>query len=438
MKNNFETNHQFSKKYITGFNGIRSLAVIGVILYHLFPEKMVGGYLGVVVFFGLSGYLITESLLHEWQKDQTIHLKRFYVRRLKRLYPAMTGMFLVTITYMTLFQRNLLDHIRGVLLSSLTYLNNWWQIFNKQSYFAHFGNESPFTHIWSLAIEGQFYFFGPLLLVFVLKIAAKQKKLIKRHYFVYGLSFLAVASAAVMAILYTPHMDPSRVYYGTDTRIFSLWIGCLLAFLWPSRRLKKNVSELARRVLDIAGALALFGVILGLLFLGSQTSFTYYGGMFLYSLIAACLIAITAHPGADLNRWLTNPVFTYLGQRSYGIYLYQYPVMIFYEAKITNLAQYPYLHAAIELVLILICSELSYRFIEKPFQKVKFKNLWTELKIGTIQQWPLVKKLIGALFLLVIAINLIGIFGKYGNGENSELQSRITANAKVSTSTTTS
>ncbi|EQC81686.1 Acyltransferase [Enterococcus sp. HSIEG1] len=223
-----------TSRYITGFDGIRTLAVIGVILYHLLPTQMRGGYLGVPVFFVVSGYLITDLLRQEWDQNGRIAVKDFYVRRMKRLYPGMVVMLLLSAAYITLFQRNLLNNLRGVVVSSLLYVNNWWQINHGLSYFDRFGNESPFTHLWSLAVEGQNYLIWPLLFILLMKLVKNRGTIFK---IVIGCSLL---SALLLAIWYSPGADPTRVYYGTDTRLFSIWMGSALAFIWPSTHLKKK------------------------------------------------------------------------------------------------------------------------------------------------------------------------------------------------------
>ena len=155
-------------RYITGFDGIRSLAVMGVILYHLLPRVMTGGYLGVPIFFVVSGYLITDLLRQEWEQNGKINIWQFYVRRMKRLYPGLVFLLVTASAYITLFQRGLLNNLRGTVISSLFYVNNWWQINNGLSYFDRFANESPFTHIWSLAVEGQNYLFWPIIFVLLM------------------------------------------------------------------------------------------------------------------------------------------------------------------------------------------------------------------------------------------------------------------------------
>lgn len=360
-------------RYITGFDGIRSLAVIGVILYHLMPTQMHGGYLGVPIFFVVSGYLITDLLLQEWKQNGRIDIKQFYYRRLKRLYPALVAMLIGSSAYITLFQRNLLNNLRGNVISSLFYVNNWWQINHGMSYFDRFASESPFTHIWSLAVETQNYLIWPIVFVLLMKFVKNRGKIFL------GIVGAAFISAILMAILYVPGQDPTRVYYGTDTRLFSILLGGALAYVWPSNRLKEQIPPQAKRILNGIGLGSLLLLLLAFLFLRDDLTFVYYGGMFLVSLLSVLLVAVTAHPGASLNRWLTNPVFTWLGKRSYGIYLYQFPVMIFYEAKI-NVANHAVLHTIMEIILILFVTELSYRYVEKPLRIFNYRETFDTLK----------------------------------------------------------
>lgn len=421
-----------TSRYITGFDGIRTLAVIGVILYHLLPTQMRGGYLGVPIFFVVSGYLITDLLRQEWDQNGRIAVKDFYVRRMKRLYPGMVVMLLLSAAYITLFQRNLLNNLRGVVVSSLLYVNNWWQINHGLSYFDRFGNESPFTHLWSLAVEGQNYLIWPLLFILLMKLVKNRGTIFK---IVIGCSLL---SALLLAIWYSPGADPTRVYYGTDTRLFSIWMGSALAFIWPSTHLKKEIPKKAKRVLNLAGGLSFIGLVITFFVLDDHLSFVYYGGMLLVSLLCTILVAVTAHPGASLNRWLTNPLFSYIGKRSYGIYLYQFPVMIFYEAKIGNVGENVLLHTLIEIVLILLISELSYRFIENPLRKFHYKDTFR-----TVRNWfskPVISRqkpwlLPGLLVSLVALYGIATAPVNYVDAQQQQLKENIAANKKAAEQT---
>lgn len=418
-------------RYITGFDGIRSLAVIGVILYHLLPTQMRGGYLGVPVFFVVSGYLITDLLLQEWKQTGRIEIKQFYYRRMKRLYPALVTMLVGASAYITLFQRNLLNNLRGNVISSLFYVNNWWQINHGMSYFDRFSGESPFTHIWSLAVETQNYIFWPIIFVLLMKLVKNKGKVFL------GIVAAALVSAILMAVLYVPGQDPTRVYYGTDTRLFSILLGGALAFIWPSTRLKPQIPSQAKRILNGIGLGSLLLLVLAFLFMRDDLSFIYYGGMFLVSLVSVILVAITAHPGASWNRWLTNPVFDWIGKRSYGIYLYQYPVMIFYEAKI-NVANHTFLHTIMEIILILFVTELSYRYVEKPMRTFNYRKTFASLKQSF---WAPIKsrRKIGFIFSsLITVIAVVGVIIAPTNkvdANQQALQKQIEQNKQASKKT---
>lgn len=212
-------------RYIPALDGIRTLAVVAVVFYHLNFSWAQGGFLGVTIFFVLSGYLITRLLIAEFEQSDRIDLKSFWVRRVRRLVPATITLIIVVALLCTLFNHVMLTKMRPDILPSLFFFNNWWQIAQNVSYFDALGDPSPLTHFWSLAIEEQFYVIWPLLLLALLKLRVK-RPVIRRIVVV-----LAAASAIAMAVLYDPAADPSRVYYGTDTRAFSMLLGAWLAFI---------------------------------------------------------------------------------------------------------------------------------------------------------------------------------------------------------------
>ncbi|MCY9807497.1 acyltransferase family protein [Lentilactobacillus senioris] len=354
-------------RYITGIDGIRTLAVLGVIFYHLLPFSIPGGFAGVSIFFVISGYLITASLLNENQRNGKINFGQFSLRRIKRLYPTLVAMLIATGAYITIFAHQFLMNLRVTIGSNLVYLYNWWEISHGQNYFDRFNGESPFTHLWSLSIEGQFYIIWPLILIAMLALGAKSK------HFGWLLTGLTIISVLLMAFLYNP-ANINRAYYGTDTRAFSITIGAWLAFYWPQTKLAENISNYDRTILDVTGIIS-FLILIGSFFvLNGQKAFAYRGGLLIVSLASALLLAVCVHPGSHVNRWLTNPVFSWVGQRSYGIYLYQFPVMIFYEAAVKQIAAHPLMNMFIEIALILLLSELSYRFIEQPFRKITWRQ----------------------------------------------------------------
>lgn len=407
-----------SKQYVTGIDGVRTLAVLGVIIYHLLPTTLPGGYLGVPLFLLISGYFVTLQLVRQMDQTGGIQLTKFYLKRLRRLYPVLIVMLTVTTAYITLFARDLLHNIKSTIATNLLWVYNWWEIGHGQSYFDRFNGESPFTHLWTLGVEAQFYFLWPLILFMLFLILRKRSK-IKWTVFI-----LAAASAVEMALLFDPQ-NINRVYYGTDTRAFSLLLGSWLALCWPIDRLNANLTAHAARILDGVGIGALLITLLGFFTLPGQSSWTYRGGMFFYSLIGMILIATVVHPGSHMNRWLTNPFFTWIGQRSYGIYVYQLPVMVFYE-RVVEIGRHPVINALVECLLILAISEFSYRLVEQPLAHYQWRYLpasirhWIDFKMHDWHQWLKVGPVV-----IICFIALCGLMLPSKPAKKSAVQTRI-------------
>ena len=373
MKPNFNPSQGMKSHYfVTGIDGLRTLAVLGVIIYHLLPNVLMGGYLGVPLFLLVSGYFVTYQFSRQLKYGGRISLGHFYLKRFRRLYPTLIAMLILTTAYITLFARELLHNIRAVIITNLTWVYNWWEISHGQSYFDQFGGVSPFTHLWTLGVEAQFYLLWPLIITLLFAVFKKLQN-VRRVVFI-----LAVLSAIEMALLYDP-ANINRVYYGTDTRAFSLLLGSWLGLAWPLNRLRPNLQANSRRLLNIIGIIATVLTIVGFFSLNGQSAFTYRGGMFLYSFIGMILMATIIHPGAGMNKWFTNPVFHWVGQRSYGIYVYQYPVMVFYE-RVIKVGNHPLLNALVEIIIILVVSEVSYRLIERPFAQYQWSKLPADLQ----------------------------------------------------------
>ncbi|UQS86482.1 acetyltransferase [Nicoliella spurrieriana] len=399
-----ENPNQSKRRYITGLDGIRAIAVFAVIIYHLLPFSIKGGYLGVSIFFTVSGYLITDLLMQEWGRSGHIDIVGFYYRRMRRLYPALFAMVIGTGTYITLFQQTLLKNLGVSIWTNLLYVYNWWEITHGQSYFDRFQGESPFTHLWSLSIEAQYYLVWPLLLLLLLRGLKKRAK-------IFCLLFaISIASSIWMTIVYHHVNNINRIYYGTDTRMFSILFGVSLAIIWPSNKLKHHLSNGLKQLLNVIGIASMVGIIWLLFTLSGQAAATYNWGMLVITLLTVLLIATCVHPGASINHLLTNPVFRWMGTRSYGIYLYQFPVMIFYEMRVMSIGQAPFLNALIEIAIILIISEISYRYVELPIRRFDFKRL----KINIIEFFKL-KSRFGFKRLLLIPVILMMIVCGYGS-----------------------
>src|SRR5215212_6034363 len=215
--------------YSPGLDGLRAIAVMAVLLYHADLSWIPGGFLGVEVFFVISGYLISALLLAEWHQKGTINLKDFWLRRARRLLPALYVLLVVTMTFAVVFLPGEVAGLRADVIAALGYVTNWFLIFGKESYFESVGRPSVLQHLWSLAVEEQFYLIWPIVLAVGLGLGTvwRRKRLVLTVAVV-G----AAASAVTMALMYTPGVDPSRIYFGTDTRATGLLCGAALAFLW--------------------------------------------------------------------------------------------------------------------------------------------------------------------------------------------------------------
>jgi len=344
--------------YRPGLDGLRALAVAGVVLYHAGVSWMPGGFLGVDVFFVLSGYLITSLLLAERHRKGRVGFKAFWMRRARRLLPAVLLVVFVCLLAASTIARDDLARTRGDALASLVYLTNWHLIAASHSYFNAFGRPSLLQHLWSLAVEEQFYLFWPLLLMGSLK-------LLGRRYTVVLTVLLALASTALMWGLYDPNQDPSRVYYGTDTRAATLLVGALLAFAWPLGGFRDEVSRRAARVLDGVGCVALLAVLALFVRVQDYDPWLYRGGFLLVALCTAVLIAVVVHPASFLGRALGTRMLRWIGVRSYGIYLWHWPVMMLSRPGI----DVPWRGTFVVLAQIAVTvglAALSYRYVEMP------------------------------------------------------------------------
>ena len=347
---------------MAGLDGLRAVAVCAVIAYHVNFGWAPGGLLGVGVFFVLSGYLITDLLLAQRESDGRIALGQFWLRRARRLLPALWVMLLVVIVWVSVAQPSLLTAMRGDVAAAFLYLSNWWYVFQHVSYFASFGPPSPLGHLWSLGVEEQFYLVWPLLLILAVR-------LLRRRWALTSLVALgAIASAVAMALLYRPGTDPSRVYYGTDTRAFELLVGAGLALVWPSRRLVIALTRNRRVALELLGIAGLAGIGLMVCLTTEYQPFLYRGGFVLLALAAAAAVAALAHPATLVGRILGSPPLRWIGVRSYGVYLWHFPIIVLTTPVVD--APGPHLvRSALQVGACFAVAALSWRYIEQPIRR---------------------------------------------------------------------
>ncbi|USG65942.1 acyltransferase family protein [Brevibacillus ruminantium] len=388
-------------RYMAGLDGLRALAVLAVIAYHLHFDWIPGGLLGVGVFFVLSGYLITDLLIAEWKRNGRINLGDFWWRRARRLLPAMFVLMAVVVGWLAVFDPSRLAAMKAEMLSALFYVNNWWLIFHEVSYFESFGPPSPLGHFWSLAVEEQFYLLWPLVLLAGLLFIRQRGKL-------FGLTLAGAAvSALAMAFLYEPGADPSRVYYGTDTRAFGLLIGAALGMVWPSAKLSVHVSTKVRWMLNLVGGAGLLILLYMFWKINEFDDFLYQGGFVVLSLITAAVVAVIAHPAAMLGKIMGAKPLRWIGVRSYGIYLWHYPIIVLTSPDVNtngvNLSL-----SLMQFAACLVLADLSWRFIEEPIRHGGLGRLWQRMKESKWKKGR-VAWVTSTAVLLLVSLSFVGV-----------------------------
>jgi len=352
------TQSQVRLSYLPALDGLRALAALVVLLYHADMPWMPGGFLGVEVFFVLSGFLITSLLLAEWYRTGRVNLLQFGLRRLRRLFPAMLLMVVASVSFAVLFLPDDVVGLRRDAVAGLGYVTNWHLIFSRISYFESMGRPSLLRHLWSLAIEGQLYVAWPLIFAVLI-----------RRWNGRWVPLLAVLGAAgstvLMALLYHPDLDPSRVYYGTDTRAAGFLLGALLVFVPLQGRSARRVTAW---LVDLAGLASLGLLVWACIRIDAYQPLLYRGGFAVVAIATMLVIVAIVRPNTRLvPAVLGCRPLRWIGLRSYGIYLWHWPVFMLTRPQLDlPLDGVPLLVLRIALTLVL--TELSYRAVEKPLR----------------------------------------------------------------------
>lgn len=419
-------------RQVKGLDGLRGLAVIAVVLYHFFPSLLPGGYLGVDLFFVLSGFLITSLLVREFRTSGTISLKDFWVRRFRRILPAAVSVLVMCTALVAWIGGDLAVGLRQQFLGTLFFINNWTQIATSQSYFAD--NEiQVFAHYWSLAVEEQFYVIWPLLITGVFLISRRKPRRLP----IFIATVLAIGSAVAMALIYVPGEDPTRVYYGTDTHAFGLLTGAVLSLLMTSTKSDPQADSWAAagkaesRIAGIIGTLALIGYGAQLFLMPDDAEITYRGGLFLTSVLGVLMVWGVVREYGPMTPLFRTKVMRWFGQRSFSLYLWHWPVIMMLKALFegNQNSDKSWILGLVAVPISLLLSEISYQFIENPFRRGGYKKTWktywssrpgfSELRDGFGKtMWPVVP------FLVIASVAGV-VYGVVNSSDKTELEQQL-------------
>jgi len=354
--------------HIPGLDGLRALAVSAVIAYHAELAWLPGGFLGVEVFFVISGYLITSLLLREHRAAGRVDLRAFWLRRARRLLPALFALLAACAIWSVIFLPETIAGLRADVLAALTYVTNWWLVIGERSYFEAAGRPPLLQHLWSLAVEEQFYLLWPPLLAGMLRLWGGRRRPVL-------VATLAGAASSTLAMVvpallrgYPLEADPSRVYYGTDTRAAGLLVGAALAMVWSPWRLSRHVPARARLALDGAGVAGLAVLGWTLWRVSEFSEFLYRGGFLLCALATALVIAVAAHPAGRIGPLLDRQPLRWIGERSYGLYLWHFPIFALTRPQL-DVPVDGVANLALRLALTAAVAECSYRYVEQPVRQ---------------------------------------------------------------------
>ena len=392
---------------MSGLDGLRGLAVLAVIIYHAELGFLPGGFLGVDIFFVLSGFLITSILIQEINQTGRIDRANFYLRRIRRLMPALFLMLLFVVVVVGFWVDDAAYPVRRDLPWALTFVLNWSYLFFDESYFVNLSRPPLLQHLWSLSIEEQFYVIWPVALILLAKFKFSERTL--RTVIFTTASIGAIAATVWMAYLsikngYPTPNDPSRVYFGTDTHSMGLLIGCAAAALWSPTKLKANLTHDRKNVLNVLALTSFAGVLYFLFFVSELSKNLYIFGFALVAITTAIVVFLATHPGLKLGQYLSNKPLVWLGERSYGLYIWHWPIFMLLRPGI-DVSWSENINNVIRISLVLVIAHLSYQYVELPIRKGAIGNAIARWRENGVPRPRLIQlaSLVAVLTLLINA-----------------------------------
>lgn len=385
--------------HLVGLDGLRALAVLAVILYHADVRWLPGGFLGVDVFFVLSGFLITSLLLVEMARTGSINFGQFYLRRARRLLPALFAVLVFCAFLAAFVASDSAAGLRRDLPGALFYYSNWLNIFSDSSYFQFIGRPPMLQHLWSLAVEEQFYLLWPITVLLICRFRDSRTIALVAL----GGALLSTLAMLVGSLLWSMPVpnDASRLYFGTDTHAMGVLIGAALAVVWRPGSTRPDLPAQARRVIAAAGVAGLLGLLAAFACLGEYSGLLYRGGFLAVSLVTAVVVAAASHRGVGFGRVLGMRPLRYLGERSYGLYLWHWPLFVVLRPG-QDIALTGWAALTLRLALLLVVAELSYRWLEMPVRRGGLGKLWRMFRTGQVHRpRPVGFLVLGALLAVV-------------------------------------
>ena len=413
-------------QYIPAIDGLRALAVIAVMFYHLGFSWIPGGFLGVDLFFVISGYVITRLLLDSIAQSGGLDLRGFYIARARRLLPALIFMLVSTVIAIGIWAP---DTIKRLLIDtpfSLTGTMNWWLVAHHQDYFESIGRPPLLQHTWSLAVEAQFYLIWPLILYFILKRLGKKV--------IPAASLIIAAASGVALLLLSFSLDASNaskvshVYFGTDTHSIGLFLGAALAVSWIPQNFTINVTKQAQNFIDGVGVFGFIGILSCFLFIDETQPTLYKIAFPLAGLFGAAIIMSVVHPASRFAPVLQNPVLLWIGERSYSIYLWHWVIFQVTRPSV-DLAGKEWALYSLRILIVFALSDISLRFVELPIRRGVFQYWLKGLKYRTKKDRNLQTRAVTALIVFLMLIgSLVSVRAIHiSQQERTRLEASLTA-----------
>jgi len=387
-------------RYIPAIDGLRAIAVIAVILYHLGFKWIPGGFLGVDLFFVISGYVITRLLLDSIQRSGGLDLRGFYAGRVRRLLPPLLFMLVITSIFVGVWAPDSMRRFITDAPFALTGLMNWWLVFKHQDYFESFGRPPLLQHTWSLGVEAQYYLVWPLILLFVLKVFGK-KVIPTAALSIATFSGIALFLASVRADI-SSTQDVSHVYFGTDTHSIGLFLGSALAVSWIPQNLRLNIEKRAQDFIDFIGVFGLMGLLASFLFIQEADPTAYRIAFPLVGIFGSAIIMSVVHPASRFAPILQNPFLVWIGERSYAIYLWHW-IVFQVTRPAQDLSGSTWALYTFRILVVFALADISQRWIEVPVRHGAISNWLRGMKYRTKEVQRRQKATAGLVSLALLA-----------------------------------